>query len=168
MNIYINKIPKKIKKQNSHIKKKTLPINNSNNPSELKINEYIVKKITGYGNCFFRALFYYYRQDEKDFDEYRQLIVSYIENNIDEYLIFIANEDLEDDNINNYTHESLIKKKEYILKYTENAKKDKVWAGYLEISTAGILFNANIRLYIIYNNTYKNIMNLHKMIIIII
>lgn len=128
----------------------------NNNNKNLNIIDYTVKKISGDGNCFYRALSYYYRQDEKDYDEYRQLIVSYIENNIDKYLIYVADEDLNDDNINNYSPETILnKKKEYLLNYTNNAKQNKVWAGYLEISTAGILFNANIRLYILYNNSYK-------------
>jgi len=40
------------------------------------------------------------------------------------------------------------------LNYINNSK-NKIWAGYLEISTAGILFNSNIRLYILNNNSYK-------------
>lgn len=50
-----------------------------------------------------------------------------------------------DENIVNYSPEILMKQKK---EYGE-------WAGYLEISTAGILFNANIRLYIISNNSYR-------------
>ena len=68
----------------------------NNNNKNLNIIDYTVKKISGDGNCFYRALSYYYRQDEKDYDEYRQLIVSYIENNIDKYLIYVADEDLND------------------------------------------------------------------------
>ena len=37
---------------------------------------------------------------EKDYNVFRQLIVSYIESNLDEYITFIAEEDLNDSNIN--------------------------------------------------------------------
>jgi len=105
---------------------------------------------------------YYYRQSEKYYDEYRQLNISYIENNIDEYLIFIADEDLNDPNISIYSKEiTLNKKMEYILKCTKNAKRN----GFHKISTAGILFNADIRLYILNNNIYIDDMNLLKNII---
>ena len=88
---------------------------------------------------------YYYRQEEKDYDEYRQLIVAYIENNIEDYLIYVADEDSNGLNINNYSPQTILsKKKEYSMNYTNNAKQNKVWSGYLEINTSGILVNANI------------------------
>ena len=56
----------------------------------LSKNEFICKKITPNGNCFYRSLSYFYRQDEKDYNEFRQLIISYIEQNIANYLEFIS------------------------------------------------------------------------------
>ena len=55
---------------------------------------------------------YYYRQEEKVYDEYRKLIDSYIENNIEDYLIYVADEDLNNNNIN--SPETIIKKKKNI------------------------------------------------------
>ena len=43
-------------------------------------------------------------------------------------------------------------KKEYLMKQRENAEQNGVWAGYLEINKAGILLNANIRLYTLHTN----------------
>ena len=84
------------------------------NYKSLEKNEYIEKEINKDGNCFYRALSYYYRQTENDFDEYRQLIVNYIENDVEEYLIFIANEDLNDPNIVNDDKEIIFEKKNNI------------------------------------------------------
>ena len=122
--------------------------NNNIDYKQLNKSKYIEKEIIQDGNCFYRSLSYYYRQTEKDYNVFRQLIVSYIESNLDEYITFITEEDLNDSNINSYNEENILnKKKEYLLKYTTNVKKDKEWAVYIEISTAGILFNANIWLY---------------------
>ena len=35
----------------------------------------------------------------------------------------------------------------FFLRYAENAKKDKILAGHLEISTTALIFNCTIRLY---------------------
>jgi hypothetical protein len=53
-----------------------------------------VKEITPDGNCFYRCLSYFYRQKENDYNEFRQLITNYIEQNIDYYLIFISDEEV--------------------------------------------------------------------------
>ena len=68
----------------------------------------------------------------------------------------MADEDSNGLNINNYSPQTILsKKKEYSMNYTNNAKQNKVWSGYLEINTSGILVNANIWLYTLNNNLYK-------------
>ena len=147
---------KKLKKTKAQINKKTFQNNSIRDFNVLYKEDYVVKNITADGNCFYRSLSFYYRQTEKDYDEFRKFIVSYIENNLDHYISFITDEEINDPYFNNYSESIKInKKKEYLLDYTQKAKQDKVWAGYLEISTASILFNANLRLYTVNNNAYK-------------
>ena len=90
-----------------------------------------------------------YVKKEDDYYEFRQLIVSYIENNLEEYLIFIPEDDLNLPTNIEYSNEFIQqKKREYLNKYIQKAKNNKELAGYLEISIAGLLFNAKIRLYV--------------------
>ena len=85
---------KKLKKEKAKIEKKKLFEEQDKDYTTLENSEYIEKYITEDGNCFYRALSYYYRDNEDDFDEFRQLIVNYIKNNIEDYLIFIPEDDL--------------------------------------------------------------------------
>ena len=147
---------KREKKTKAKINQKNLQNNYTQDFHTINKDDYVVKNITADGNCFYRSLSFYYRQTEKDFDEFRKLIISYIENNLDNYISFVADEEINEPDFNNYSNDIKInKKREYLLDYTDKAKQDKVWAGYLEISTASILFNANLRLYTVNNNTYK-------------
>ena len=54
-----------------------------NDYHKLNNEDYVLKKITSEGNCFYRSLSYFYRQTENDYNEFRNLILSYIENNLD-------------------------------------------------------------------------------------
>ena len=85
---------KKLKKEKAKIEKKKLFEEQDKDYTTLENSEYIEKYITEDGNCFYRVLSYYYRYKEDDFDEFRQLIVNYIKNNIEDYLIFIPEKDL--------------------------------------------------------------------------
>ena len=133
---------KREKKPKAKINQKNLQNNYTQDFHTINIDNYVVKNITADGNCFYRSLSFYYRQTEKDFDEFRKLIISYIENNLDNYISFVADEEINEPDFNNYSEDIKInKKREYLLDYTDKVKQDKVWAGYLEISTASILFN---------------------------
>ena len=90
---------------------------NKNNLQSLKKEDYIVKEITPDGNCFYRCLSYFYRQKENDYNEFRQLITNYIEQNIDYYLIFISDEEVNIKNEDGLSDDEIIKKKkDYLLK----------------------------------------------------
>ena len=133
---------KREKKTKAKINQKNLQNNYTQDFHTINKDDYVVKNITADGNCFYRSLSFYYRQTEKDFDEFRKLIISYIENNLDNYISFVADEEINEPDFNNYSEDIKInKKREYLLDYTDKAKQDKVWACYLEISTASILFN---------------------------
>ena len=60
----------------------------------LATNNFILKKIEPDGNCFFRALSYFYRNTEEDYKEFRELIARYIQNNADEYMYAVADADI--------------------------------------------------------------------------
>ena len=51
------------------------------------------------------------------------------------------------------------KKREYILNYSQNAKKDWTFAGDIEIATTCILFNCNIKMYLWENAGFRVIYN---------
>ena len=46
------------------------------------------------GDYFYRAISYFYRETEDDYNEFRQLIFEFIENNIEIYLEYIPEEDV--------------------------------------------------------------------------
>ncbi len=96
----------KIKKPKAMIKKANF---NNIYYKNLNMKEYIEKEINSDGNCFYHALSYYYKQTKKDYNEFHQLITSYIESNLDEYFIFNADEDLNDPNIDKYSEETILK-----------------------------------------------------------
>ena len=120
----------------------------------IPIQNFIIKKIQKDGNCFYRTLSYYFRETEDDYNEFRELITSYISNNADEYIEFVADEDV---NIPEDADELLIlkMKRDYILKYSQEASKDGEWAGDIEIATASILFNTQINMYTLNVNGYE-------------
>ena len=146
---------------NKNIKNDTNQINSSkdkiikNIPEDIELIEnFIIKDIIGDGNCFYRSLCYFYRENQDEYNEFRELIVKYIDNNPDEYLEGVADEDIDilenDDEIT-----ILNKKREYIKRYAEIALKDGEFAGDFEITTACTLFDCNIKLYILTNDGYK-------------
>ena len=141
----INKInDKNSNKTNSSIKNKE--DSNSNNV-EL-FDDYIMKEIIGDGNCFYRAICYFYRENQDEYKEFRQLIVQYIDNHPDEYISAVADEDIDilenDDELTIYN-----KKISFIKDYVQIAMNDGEFAGDLEITTACTLFNCNIKMYIL-------------------
>ena len=109
---------------------------------------YIIKKIEPDGNCFYRAISYFYRDTEEDYTEFREIITSYIEENMGLYIEYIADEDVdipkEKENNDEFKQN---KKLEYMKNYIKEAKKNGTYAGDIEISTAAILFGCNIRIY---------------------
>ena len=145
---------KKYKKTKSNIEKKNLKseIINKNVKkaySRIREDEFIIKNIVAEGNCFYRAISYFYREKEDDYNEFRQLIFEFIENNIDIYLEYIPEEDfcIPDEKKDDINYINNIRK-DYIKRYIERGKKDGTYAGDIEISTAAKLFGANIRKYL--------------------
>ena len=54
-----------------------------------------MKEIIGDGNCFYSAICYFYIEKQDEYKEFRQLIVQYIDNHIDEYIATVANENID-------------------------------------------------------------------------
>ena len=100
----------------------------------LNLGDFIIKTIEADGNCFYRTISYFFRNTEKDYKEFRELIVRYIENNPEEYIYYVPDEDI---NIleNDEEFDIFNKKREYILNYAQNAKQDGTFAGDIEIAT---------------------------------
>ena len=78
-----------MKKEKANILKRNLRIPKINDYRLLDENEYIIKDIELDSNCFYRSLSYYYRDKEDDYNEFRQLICTFIENHIEDYYDFI-------------------------------------------------------------------------------
>ena len=133
---------------------KKLDNKGNNTKNILPLDEFIIKDIEKDGNCFYRTLSYYYRETEQDYREFRELIVRYIENHPEEYIFAVPDDDIvitaQDDELSINA-----KKKEYILNYVNYAYRDGTYAGDLEITTACILFNCDIKMYVLVNNGYK-------------
>ena len=76
-----------------NIEKNSNKINSSINnkvdsvPNEVELfDDYIIKEIIGDGNCFYRAICYFYREKQEEYNEFRQLIVQYFDNHPDQYI----------------------------------------------------------------------------------
>ena len=128
---------------------------NKENYINLRENEYIVKEIAKDGNCFYRTLSYYFREREDDYKEFRNLISEYIMNNQEKYIPFITDDQISINSefIDNIEYINK-KKKEYIIDYGKNVSKNGTFAGDIEINTACLIFNCNIRLYIMGDGIY--------------
>ena len=63
-------------KNKAQINKQNFQINIISDFHILNKEDYEVKNIMVDGNCFYRSLSFYYRQTEKDYNEFRKLIVS--------------------------------------------------------------------------------------------
>ena len=140
-------------KKKSAVKKNTIDINNKKN-NLVAFDQFIIKNITGDGNCFYRTLSYYYRETENDHKEFRELIVKYIEKNPAEYYFYISDQDIgARDNTNENIKNNM--KNQFIINYAKNASKDGDWAGDIEIATACTLLNCNIIMYTLDSNGYS-------------
>ena len=76
----------KVKIKNSKVKKCINTQKLEDNYKTIEQDDYIIKAILPDGNCFYRSLSYFYRDTEDDHKEFRNLITSYISNNLDYYL----------------------------------------------------------------------------------
>ena len=97
---------------------------------------------------------YFYRNTEEDYKKFRELIVRYIQNNADEYIYEVADANI---NITESDDEMSIflKKRNFILNYAIRASNKRIYAGDIEIATTCVLFNCNIKMYILNDNGYK-------------
>jgi len=75
-------------------------------------NNFIIKYIEKDGNCFYRALSYFFRETEEDHLEFRELITNYILNNPGEYIFTVTDEDINSNE--DEDEESKIKKKKIL------------------------------------------------------
>ena len=82
----------------------------------------VKKEIEKEGNCYYRALCYFYRDTEEDHMEIRSLIISYIGDNIKHYVEYIADEEVTILKKQKNNDEFKIKKKtKYLNKYIKEA-----------------------------------------------
>ena len=121
----------------------------------LNLGDFIIKTIEADGNCFYRTISYFFRNTEKDYKEFRELIVRYIENNPQEYIYYVPDEDI---NIleNEEEFDIFNKKREYILDYAQNAKQDGTFAGDIEIATTAHYLGVNINILVRGELNYKS------------
>ena len=147
--------PKKdLKRKKKSAEKKITIDNNSKKNNLVAFDQFIIKNITGDGNCFYRTLSYYYRETENDHKEFRELIVKYIEKNPAEYYFYISDQDIgASDNTNESIKNNM--KNQFIINYAKIASKDGEWAGDIEIATACTLLNCNIIMYTLNSNGYS-------------
>ena len=90
---------KKGKKNKVKIGKKNISNKIESNKSKenyelIKTDDFIIKNIVPDRNCFYRVLSYFYRENQEEFNEFRKLITEYLENHSEQYLEFIAEEEL--------------------------------------------------------------------------
>ena len=96
---------------------------------ELEKLGYFIREVGGDGNCLFRSVSDQMDNTEKNFNEYRERCIEYMNNNKDEFIPF-----LEDD--------------EPFDKYIERMSENGEWGGNLEIYALSKLLNANFYIYI--------------------
>ena len=102
---------------------------------ELKHLGYFIREVRGDGNCLFRAVCEQVENNEKNYKNYREKCIEYMENNPDKFKPFI-----EDDE----TYE----------KYLERMSKDSEWGGNLEIYAMSMAFQYNFYIYIFEHPIY--------------
>ena len=77
-------------KQKTELLKKNIKLNTKNKKIEINYknitnDNFIIKEIGKDGNYFYRTISYFYRDTEEYFNEFREIIAAYIEENIDNY-----------------------------------------------------------------------------------
>ena len=83
-----------------------------------------IKNITGDDNCFYRTISYYYRDNEEEYKDFRNLITEYKENNKAIFYDFITEQDL-DIEYKDYNEIEINKKRnEYMTNYLKKARKE--------------------------------------------
>ena len=121
----------------------------------IKINIFEFKSARD-GNCWYRTLLNYFIGKQYNHKVFRRLIYEATKNNKENLLLFFLEDCQEtDDIIENMKIEN----------YIEEIKKDKFYAGNIELAISSILFNFNISLYIDENSAdtfYTHYMNIWK------
>lgn len=64
------------------------------NIKDLSYMDYIEKKVKGDGKCYFRVQSYYYRNDEKFYNEFRKLIHELFFENLEKFIEFFPDSDI--------------------------------------------------------------------------
>jgi len=78
-----------MKKEKANISKGILRIYKINDYRLLDENENIIKDIYPDSNCFYLKFSYYYKDKQYDYNQFRDLIIIYIENHIEDYYEFV-------------------------------------------------------------------------------
>ena len=121
---------KKVKKNEGQIEKeklKTIPktIEDKDNYKIIKPKKNIIKHIGKNGNSFYRTLSYFYKDIEDDYNQFRNLIISFIEEHKNQYIDHITEEEAEIPKESVENEEiKILKKTEYLNKYIKETYKD--------------------------------------------
>ena len=106
--------------------------------------DFIEKNVKGDGNCFFRVLSYYYRNDEKFYNEFRQLIHELFVENLEKFIDFFPDSAIFKEKLPENKEESL----KLLKKYADEMIKDKTYAWDIEVATTAHYLGVNINLLI--------------------
>ncbi len=138
---------KEIRKKNK--RKKVTSDEPQVNEEGLSYNEYIEKQINPDGNCFYRAICYFYRESEEEYYEFRNLTYEYLIYNKKKFIHMIPDEYKGKKDL---TYEERMKILENKI---DKIRNDKEWAGDLAISALCLMLNLKINLYVKDNYNYK-------------
>lgn len=103
-------------------------------------------KIIPDGNCAYRAISYYYQNNQEKYLIIRKLIYEWIKEYKDQFIVAFSPEENESDITTDDKFEL----------YLKNIKKDGTWAGDVEFSAIAKMFNINIAIYYLQNLEYIN------------
>ena len=132
-----------------------------NNNQNINANQIKIIKVLGDGNCFYRCLSYFFLQSPDYYNEFKQLIIEWIDNNYEQYVNFFG-----DDEKHNLSKEEIAEKE-----FKDIKSKDS-WGSDYTISIICLLLNIEIAVYIndgsdvfkpyhyfkIYNNNQNELM----------
>ena len=114
------------------------------NKKNINFNDILAHSICRDGSFDYRALSHYFHKTGEYYNNYKQIIAEYLEQNIDNYIDFF-----EEDPINNFSQ------KEVAADYVKKVYKDGTYAGNVEMLATAYLFKINIAVYQLNTSNYS-------------
>ena len=108
-----------------------------NNKQNINANQVKIITVQGDGNCFYRCISYFFLQSPDYYNEFKQLVIEWIDNNYEQFVNFFG-----DDEKHNLTKEEIAEKE-----FKDIKKKDS-WGTDYTISIICLLLNIEIAVYI--------------------